>query len=220
MNPTTFPPAAGALTLFGDAGRIEAVVEQPAAALARDAVAVVCHPHPLHGGTMTNKVVTSCERALRDLGCSTLRFNFRGVGASDGEFDDGIGEGHDLVRICDWVRTTRPGALLVLAGFSFGAFVSMARAADIRPDQLISIAPPVGRWDLAGFRHPHCRWLVLQPDADEVVDAAQVFAWVAQLQPAPSLVRFADTSHFFHGQLLALRAAIQAGVAPLLPPLT
>jgi alpha/beta superfamily hydrolase len=212
--PAAFPQVSGALTLRGAAGPIEAWIERPEPE--QDVVAVICHPHPLHGGSMTNKVVTSCERALRDLGCSTLRFNFRGVGASAGEFDDGNGEGEDLVRICAWVRATRPGARLILAGFSFGAFVSISRAAEIGPDQLISIAPPVGRWDLGAFRHPFCRWLVLQPEADEVVDPGQVFAWVEHLSPAPTLVRFADTSHFFHGKLLELRTAIQAEVAPLL----
>ncbi|MCC6561000.1 MAG: alpha/beta hydrolase [Xanthomonadales bacterium] len=219
MNRAAFPQASGPLLLQGGAGAIEAHVEWPVPEFARDAVAVVCHPHSLHGGSMGNKVVTTCERALRELGCATLRFNFRGVGRSAGEFDDGLGEGADLLALCDWVRVTRPTAKLVLAGFSFGAYVSMTRAAAIAPQQLISIAPPVGRFDLHAFQHPPCPWLVLQPDADEVVDAQQVYAWVQRQQPAPTLVRFADASHFFHGRLPELRAAIQAGVVALLPPL-
>ena len=217
MNPTAFPSTSGALLLHGAAGAIEAQVEWPQAELRRDVVAVICHPHSLHGGSMTNKVVTSCERALRDLGVTTLRFNFRGVGRSEGEFDDGRGEGEDLLGICAWVRATRPQAALVLAGFSFGAFVSMTRAAAIAPLQLISIAPPIGRWDLQRFEPPRCPWLVLLPDADEVVDVAAVLAWLAQLETPPALVRFAGASHFFHGRLLELRAAIQEGVAAVLP---
>ncbi len=214
-----FPQTTGPLQLQGAAGAIEAVVEWPAGELKRDVVGVVCHPHPLHGGTMANKVVTSAAQALRELGCATLRFNFRGVGGSAGEHDDGIGEGADLVAICDWVRATRPTARLVLAGFSFGAYVSMMRAADLRPDLLISLAPAVGFRDFSGFREPGCPWLVIQPEADEVVDPAAVHAWMADRHPPPTLLRFDGASHFFHGRLLALREAIAQFVEPRLPPL-
>jgi alpha/beta superfamily hydrolase len=212
-----FPQATGAITLAGAAGAIEAQVGIPEAGMQRAVIAVICHPHPLHGGSMTNKVVTSCERALRDLGATTLRFNFRGVGASAGSHDDGRGEGDDLVALCAWMRATHPGAALILAGFSFGAYVSMLRAATIAPEQLISIAPPIGRWHLDGFVQPHCPWLVLQPDADEVVDAQAVYAFMAEREPPPELIRFAGASHFFHGRLLDLRAAVQSGVRALLP---
>ena len=132
--------------------------------------------------------------------------------------DEGRGEGDDLTAICAWVRTTRPTAALVLAGFSFGAYVSMMRAAAIRPDLLISLAPSVGRRDVDGFREPGCPWLVIQPDADEVVDPAEVYAWVGQRHPAPTLLRFDGASHFFHGRLLALREAIAQFAGPKLPP--
>jgi hypothetical protein len=219
MNPTEFPQATGPLRLQGGVGEIEAVIEWPVGEIRRDVVGIVCHPHPLHGGTMTNKVVTSAAQALRELGCATLRFNFRGTGQSAGEHDDGIGEGADLVAICDWIRATRPTARIVLAGFSFGAYVSMMRAADIRPDVLVSLAPSVGRRDVAGFREPACPWLIIQPDADEVVDPADVYAWVEQRRPAPTLLRFDRASHFFHGRLLELRTAITQFVGPRLPPL-
>lgn len=217
--PTRFPQASGAMVLPGAAGTIEAHVEWPDVERRRDVIAVICHPHPLHGGSMGNKVVTSCERALRDLGAVTLRFNFRGVGNTAGTFDDGLGEGDDLAAICAWMRAAHPDAALILAGFSFGAFVSISRAAAIAPALLISIAPPVGRFDVHACPPPTCPWLVLQPDADEVVDANAVYAWVAHQQLPPTLVRFAATSHFFHGKLLELRAAIAAGVAENLPQL-
>lgn len=219
MVPFAFPQATGPLLLTGAAGAIETVIDWPGVADKRDVVGIVCHPHPLHGGTMGNKVVTSAAQALRELGCATLRFNFRGTGASAGEHDDGRGEGDDLVVICDWVRATRPTARLVLAGFSFGAYVSMMRAADIRPDLLVSLAPAVGFRDFGGFREPACPWLVIQPDADEVVDPAAVYAWLAKRHPAPTLLRFDGASHFFHGRLLALREAIVQFVGPRLPPL-
>jgi len=219
MTPVPFPQASGALVIQGAVGVIEAHIAWPDEALRRDLIAVICHPHPLHGGSMGNKVVTSCERALRDLGAITLRFNFRGVGQSAGVFDEGRGEGDDLAAICAWIRGANPGAALILAGFSFGAFVAITRAAAIAPRLLISIAPPVGRFDLQTFTPPACPWLVLQPDADEVVDANAVYAWVAQQPLPPVLVRFAETSHFFHGKLLELREAIAAGVAAHLPKL-
>jgi uncharacterized protein len=204
--------------LAGAAGAIEVATDTPREA-ARLGTALICHPHPLHGGSMQNKVVTTAERALRELGLRTLRFNFRGVGQSQGSFDDGHAEGEDLLHLAQWVRRVRPNDVLWLAGFSFGAFVSIKRAAEIAPAQLISLAPPIGRWQFDKATYPECPWLVIQPEADEVVDAAQVFAWADQLGPRIDLVRFANTSHFFHGQLGALRDAILTRVRAPLPPL-
>lgn len=172
------------------------------------AVAVICHPHPLAGGTMTNKVVTSTERACQELGMATLRFNFRGVGKSAGMHDHGIGEQDDAAAAVAHLRAAYPGLPLLLAGFSFGAFVAAHVAVRVQPTHLITIAPPVGRWDFSQFQHPHCLWSVLQPDADEVVSPAAVYAWVDQLVPKPQLHRFPETSHFFHGKLTDLRLAL------------
>jgi uncharacterized protein len=215
-NPTRFPDGAARFLLDGAAGSIEVATDTPATG-ARRGSAIICHPHSLHGGSMTNKVVTTTERALRDLGLRTLRFNFRGVGQSQGAFDDGRGEGEDLLRIAQWLRAVRPGDALWLAGFSFGAYVSISRAADIAPAQLISLAPPVGRWQFETISYPDCPWLAIQPEADEVVDAAAVYAWAAMLGPRIELLRFPGTSHFFHGQLTALRDAIHAHVRAPLP---
>lgn len=216
--PDHFPAASARFLLPGPAGALE-LATAPATAAARRGVAIVCHPHSLFGGSMDNKVVTSTERALRELGLDCLRFNFRGVGQSSGGFDEGLGERDDLLTVVDWLRRVRPGDDLWLAGFSFGAFVSIGAAAEIAPAQLISLAPPVGRFAFDAIVWPDCPWLVIQPEADEVVDPAAVFAWADRLADRLRLTRMAATSHFFHGQLPALRAAIHAGVAAPLPAL-
>lgn len=217
-NTITFPSSAARFLLEGAAGSIEVATDTPAQS-PRLGTALICHPHPLHGGSMQNKVVTTTERALRELGLHTLRFNFRGVGQSQGSYDAGRGEGEDLLLLAQWLRTARPRDVLWLAGFSFGAFVSITRAAAIAPAQLISLAPPVGRWQFEAIAYPQCPWLVIQPEADEVVDAAAVFAWAENLAPRVELMRFPNASHFFHGQLTTLREAIQSRSRAPLPPL-
>lgn len=214
----SFPVASGALSLPGPAGLLETLVELPEQD-ARRGTAVICHPHPLHGGTMHNKVVTMLSRSLVELGLATVRFNFRGVGASAGSYDDGNGETDDLRAVVDWVRRERPDDALWLAGFSFGSYVALRAAAALAPQQLIQIAPPVGRWAFEKIALPDCPWLIVQGEADEVVDPAAVFAWAANLPKNAQLVRMAETSHFFHRRLMDLRGAVKHGVRDNLPPL-
>ena len=220
MPQPAFPTAHQSLLLDGPAGALEAVVDFPEPADARPLVAVVCHPLPTEGGTMHNKVVTMVARALRELGATTVRFNFRGTGGSAGEFDDGRGEREDLRTVVDWVQDARPGDRLWLAGFSFGAYVTLAAAADLLPDAVISIAPPAaGRgWDFAAIAAPDVPWLVVQGDADEIIDPQAVYAWIDGLARKPQLVRMPDTSHFFHRKLVDLRGAIQHETKAWLPP--
>ena len=147
-----------------------------------------------------------------------MRFNFRGVGRSAGSFEDGEGELEDLRAVVAWARAQRPGAVLWLVGFSFGAWVALRGAAELQASLLLSIAPPVGRsWDFSGITHPNVPWLVIQGEADEVVDAQAVKAWAESLKPPPELVLMPDTSHFFHRKLMDLRGAIKSGVRPYLP---
>lgn len=214
--PDTFPAIATQFLLPGPAGALE-LATAPGVAPLRQGVGIICHPHSLFGGSMDNKVVTTVERALRELGLATVRFNFRGVGRSAGNFDEGAGERADLLAVVAWVRRVCPQAEVWLAGFSFGAFVSIGAAAEIAPAQLISVAPPVGRFAFDAIAWPDCPWLVVQPEADEVVEPAAVFAWADRLGARIDLVRIAQTSHFFHGQLPTLRAAIKAGVRAPLP---
>ena len=217
MPQPAFPSAHQSLLLDGPAGALEAVVDFPEPAEARPLVAVVCHPLPTEGGTMHNKVVTMVARALRELGATTVRFNFRGTGTSAGEFDHGEGELDDLRAVVAWVRATRPDAALWLGGFSFGAYVSLRGAAELQPSVLISIAPPAGRWDFDSIALPTMPWLVIQGEADEIVDPQAVFAWLATLPRQPRLVRMPDTSHFFHRKLIDLRGALKHGVQDWLP---
>ena len=214
-----FPDASGALTLAGPAGALEAVVELPEPAHARRGVAIVCHPHPPDGGTMDNKVVTTVARTLRELGLATIRFNFRGIGASVGEYDAGEGETADLLAVADWVRAARPDHALWLAGFSFGAWIAARAAVQLPVAQLIGIAPPVTRFALAEVPRVRAPWLVVQGEADEIVDPQAVFDWIAAMPEPPELVRMPDTGHFFHRKLVELRAVLAAALAARVPPL-
>ena len=222
VSPTSPPGTAAAdrsLLLDGPTGTLEVAVDLPEAdAPPLPLLAVVCHPLPTEGGTMHNKVVTMTARAMRECGATTVRFNFRGVGHSEGSFDEGRGEADDLRTVVAWAREQHPGKQLWLAGFSFGAYVSLKMAAELQPALLLSIAPPVGRsWDFSGIEAPACPWLVIQGEADEIVDAQAVKTWAEAQQPPPELVLMPDTSHFFHRKLMDLRGAIKAGVRPYLP---
>lgn len=224
MNQPAFPDTITAdnspLLLNGPAGQLEIAVETAETA-PRPVVAIICHPLPTEGGTMHNKVVTMAARALQGLGVTTVRFNFRGVGASEGEFDDGKGELDDLLAVAAWVREQRPKYQLWLCGFSFGAYVALRATAELAPDLLITIAPPVGRsWDFDAIPPPTCPWLVVQGEADEVVDPEAVYAWVESMKSPPELVRIPETSHFFHRRLIDLRGAIKNGVRQYLPPIS
>ena len=218
VSPDQFPEAATALTLAGPAGALEAAVDVPEAGQARAGTVVICHPHPLQGGTMHNKVVTMIERSVRELGLRTVRFNFRGTGASEGSYDDGRGETLDLLAVAEWVGKVRPDDALWLAGFSFGSYVSLLAARHLPVKQMISIAPPVGRWDFSAAIAPPCPWLVVMGEDDDVVEPQAVFDWVDAMPDKPTLVRMPETGHFFHRRLMDLRGAIKNGVRGNLPP--
>ena len=213
----TFPAASGTLTLDGPVGPLDVAVDLPTGdAPAQPIVAVICHPLSTEGGTMHNKVVTMVATTLRALGITTVRFNFRSVGTSAGSFDHGNGEQDDLKAVVAWVRAQRPGEQLWLAGFSFGAYVSLRAAGDLQPTTLISIAPPAGRWDFEGMQPP-AQWLVIQGEEDEIVDPQAVYDWLDSMDAPHELVRMPDTSHFFHRKIVDLRGALIHGVKQWLP---
>jgi hypothetical protein len=194
------------LSIEGPAGSLEAVAEDTGTA--GPSYAIVCHPHPLMGGTMDNKVVTTVARALRETGIPTLRFNFRGVGASGGTFDQGIGETADADAVAAYGARRWPGRSLVIGGFSFGGYVALRLAQKRTPRHLITVAPAIGLFDVSGLTVPRCPWLIVQGDADDVVDPTAIADWAATLSPKPRLVVLPGVGHFFHGRLRELQDAV------------
>jgi uncharacterized protein len=193
-------------TLAGPAGPLEVKLEFPDDAESAPRVfGVACHPHPLFGGTLDNKVTHVLARAMNECGAPSFRFNFRGVGASGGKFDNGRGEADDLAAVVAEGRRRFPGAALWLGGFSFGAFVALRGAERLAPDKLIAVAPPVARFELGSVVHPECDWLLVQGDADDVVPPDAVLAWAQQQTRKPRLQVLAGAGHFFHGRLHELK---------------
>ena len=215
--PATFPTERSEFRLMGPAGVLECAADLPDPADERPATIVICHPHPEHGGTMHNKVVTIVERAMRELGLRTVRFNFRGVGASEGSFDDGYGETDDLFAVVEWVRRTRPDDELWLGGFSFGSYVATRAALNLKLGQLISIAPPVDRYEFGNLPRPECPWLMVQGDEDDVVSIDAVRLYADRIEPPPDLVVMHQAGHFFHRRLMDLRGLLKNGVRDQLP---
>lgn len=193
--------------ISGPAGNLEVACALPAdSAIA--GFAIICHPHPLFGGAMGNKVVTTLERFFRERAMATVRFNFRGVGASQGVFDNGIGESDDLRAVAKFARQYFPVAEFMLAGFSFGSYVAARMANALDAAQLLSIAPPVGKWDFALIDAPRMPWTIVQGELDEIVEPRAVYDFAAKAVPAPTLIRIPDATHFFHGKLLELRTVL------------
>lgn len=184
----------------GPSGQIEALVTitDP------HRVAIMCHPHSLHGGSMNNKVVTTVTRMLASMGITTVRFNFRSVGHSEGVYADGLGEQEDLQAVIQYCQDKFQPAQWMLAGFSFGSFVSHEVARTFQPDILLSVAPPVENFRF-GEQAEVKTWIVIQSDDDEIVPAEQVYDWLASCHPQPELIRFQQAGHFFHGKLVELR---------------
>ena len=192
--------------LTGAAGVIEALRDRPAGV--HKGVAVIAHPHPLFGGTMDNKVVQTLARAFVQSGWETIRFNFRGVGASEGVHDAGQGEALDLV---DVVRQVAPQGALALAGFSFGAFVTTHALAQLwgegRIEKVVLVGTAASRFDPAPLPlDAHARTLVLHGEKDDTVPLQSVMDW-ARPQILPVTV-IPDGGHFFHGQLPLLKGLV------------
>jgi uncharacterized protein len=205
------PPRAERVRIEGPSGGLEALVETPAelpvGAPVR-AFGVACHPHPLFGGNMDNKVVWTVARSFQALGAPAIRFNFRGTGASAGVYDEGRGETDDALAVIAWGRRRWPGAALWLGGFSFGGAIAIRASAAAHPGRLVAVAPGITAIDVSGVAAPECPWLIVQGDADEVVPTAQVLEWARTLSPAPEISLLPGASHFFHGRINELREVL------------
>lgn len=191
----------------GPAGSIEVALDRPEGA--SQGFAVIAHPHPLHGGTLTNKVVQTLARAFVQAGWTAVRFNFRGVGRSEGVYDEGRGELDDLLAV---VGAQAPEGPLCLAGFSFGAFVTSHAAAQLQAQrdirQLVLVGTAASRFAVTPVPPElHLRSLVIHGEQDDTVPLASVMDW-ARPQSLPVLV-VPGGGHFFHGQLPLLRELVQ-----------
>jgi len=195
------------LFIQGPVGQLEALLlEVPDA----QGVALVCHPNPVQGGTMLNKVVSTLQRTARDGGYHTLRFNYRGVGASAGSHDMGTGEVDDAEAVAAWLQEKYPNLPVTLLGFSFGGFVAAALGARLEaqgrvPSKLFMIAPAVHRLTAETPSASQCPLVVIQPDTDEVIEPQAVYDWSANLGRAHELLKVAECGHFFHGKLTDLK---------------
>lgn len=209
---TLAPPAAGEnqkRMIDGPAGQIEALLAAPKSK--PKGISVICHPHPLYGGAMSNKVTYMLASTALEHGLIALRFNFRGVGKSEGAHDQGEGEVEDTAFLCNWLRQQYPDLPLLLAGFSFGGFVSLRAAAQVQPALQVSVAPPFRYFDgRERPAHPGCPWLILHGRDDDVVAYQDTVDAVADYDPPPQLDSFDEVGHFFHGRLQDLRGSVGA----------
>jgi alpha/beta superfamily hydrolase len=207
MSANLLRPTTERLTIAGPAGDLEALLETPANADAAH-VAVICHPHPVYGGTMTNKVVHVLAKTFNERGVPAVRFNFRGVGASARDYDAGSGDTQDALAVIDWALQRFRGAALWIAGFSFGGAIAVRAAMARDAKRLVTVAPAVHRFAVEGAELPRCPWLLVQGDQDELVDAGEIQRWVATLAHPPQLALLPGVEHFFHGRLNELRSVV------------
>lgn len=193
------------LWIEGPTGKLEAI-HQPG--LSDKPAVVVCHPHPLHGGTMRNKVVYWIARAFENLGAHVLRFNFRGVEQSEGAWDEGRGEAEDATAALNWMSVEHPDAPLWLAGFSFGCYAGLRAAhADPRVEHMFAVAPAVNLYDFSFLDRETRPLTVVQGTSDEIVPYDRVQAW-ARAHANISFHAIHGAGHFFAGYMEAMTEAL------------
>ena len=199
--------------LFSSAGRLEGLyreLQDPAG------VAVICHPHPLGGGTLHNKVVFRTARGLENANVATLRFNFRGAGASAGVHDEGEGEQQDVVAAIDWVVKHHPGKKLIVGGFSFGGWVASRAACEMpNVDALFLIGTPVNKYDFGYLKHCEKPMLFLHGTQDEFGDVAKLEKVTQQIRNAEVVV-VTGADHFFTKQLDAVEETMRGWAGEIL----
>lgn len=193
----------------GPAGQIEVALDLPAGGAVPLGLALICHPNPTQGGTMDNKVVQTLARAFLQLGWRAVRFNFRGIGQSQGGWDEGRGEVDDALAVLEAMRA--PGEALILSGFSFGGYVASRAAQSLREpaQRLVLVGPATSRFDTAAVP---ADTVVIHGEVDDVVPLASVLDW-ARPQNLPVTV-VPGVGHFFHGQLPLLKSLVVRAVDP------
>ncbi|HWW60801.1 MAG TPA: alpha/beta fold hydrolase [Thermoanaerobaculia bacterium] len=199
--------------VYSSAGRLEALyreLQDPAG------VAVVCHPHPLGGGTLHNKVVFRAARGLEAANVATLRFNFRGTGTSSGRHEGGEGEQQDVAAAIDWVKKKHPGKKLIVGGFSFGAWVSSRVACEVpEVDAMFLIGTPINKYDFGYLRHCERPMLFLHGTQDEHGDVAKLEKLVQSLRSAEFVV-VTGADHFFTKQIEAVEETMRGWAEEIL----
>lgn len=191
-------------------GKLETCLELPESQ-SISGVILVCHPHPLHGGTMNNKVVTTVAKTFREQHYASIRFNYRGVGKSEGVYGEGLGETQDTLNVIRWVKDNLPHEKIILAGFSFGAYVSLKATTEspLNIHHLLTIAPAVNHMEFKGL-HPHCPWTVIVAENDAIVPKEEIYTWIKTLHPKPDVLSFPEASHFFDGKLIPLKTELKS----------
>lgn len=183
------------LFIQGSTGKLQALYQ---AGEADKPAVVVCHPHPLYGGTMRNKVVYWIARAFEDMGCSVLRFNFRGVEQSEGVWDEGRGEADDVAAAINWLESLNPDKALWLAGFSFGTYAGLRAAhQDQRIERMFAVAPAVSLWSFDFMQEETRPLTVVSGTADEIVPFEEVQAWIKKMPEHIDFHAIDGAGHFF-----------------------
>lgn len=196
----------------GPAGRIEAILREPASSVSR--AAIVCHPHPLFGGTMHNKVVFRIARAFQEAGFAVLRFNFRGTGLSQGEHDEGRGEQEDLRAAMSFIEQKFPDAEVWLAGFSFGSMVMLrAAACDERVRAIVAAGVPVSKYDFSEVARCHKPKLFVQGALDQFGSVEDLKRFFSALDEPKTLKIIEGAEHFFEGRLEELMQTVAGFIA-------
>ncbi len=198
------------LLIPGPTGNIEVLTSCPECYTEERPIAVVCHPHPLYGGSMRNKVVHILAETFNSMGLLSVTFNFRGVEKSSGRYAKGIGETEDLRAVVDYFRQRHPKAPLWLAGFSFGAYVALRGHQEVEAARLLLVAPPVTLFDFADLPEVNIPWMVIQGGKDEIIEPELVSRWVSGREHRPVFRWMADADHFFHGRLNRIRDTVMS----------
>ncbi len=195
-----------AILIPGTSGPLESLVDLPKKGDSLKGAVVICHPHPLKQGTMRNKVVYYLAKTFNHCAYASIRFNYRGVGLSQGQYDEGIGETEDALSVFDWTRShLEKHQPIWLAGFSFGCYIALRASQQREAAGLITIAPAVNFLDFKSLNPPQIPWLMIHGDEDEIVPIKDALNWYNQLSHKPKLNIMMGAGHFFHGRLNDLR---------------